>query len=312
MDLPTLPWSHEILIPGSGQARVMLIGGFGAGPESLRELGDAIAARAGATVLVAGIARHTGDAREFLRSRSWHFLNEAERRFLSFWQEGGHPVLLGGYSTGALLALLIAARHPDKVTALVLASPALRLARAEKQVVGYAVGSFYYIALPAALLGSLLALAWGRHRGRRSSKSALVGALGSVAVVATAAAGVRSLTVPLETSLPLTRDGQQVLPPHFTRASLVTGSTLVPLQLVARWRLRRLTLPVCLVFGEEDEVVDVRFATLQAAASRRTELHVVPKAPHRVVTVGECHSIVCDFVARHAHRPPDPSTKSST
>ena len=311
MDLPTLPWSHEILIPGSGQTRVMLVGGFGAGPESLRELGEALAARVGATVLLSGIPRHTGDAQEFLRSRSWHFLNEAEQRFLRFWGDGGHPVLLGGYSTGAILALLIAARHPDKVTGLVLASPALRLARAEKQVVGYAVGSFYYVALPAALLGSLLALAWGRHRRRVSSSHTLLGALGSMAVVAAAAAGVRSLTVPLETSLPLTRDGQQVLPPHFTRASLVTGSTLVPLQLAARWRLRNLTLPVCLVFGEEDEVVDIRLATLQAASSRRAELHVVPKAPHRVVTLEECHQIVCGFVARHAYNPPDSPAAAS-
>jgi pimeloyl-ACP methyl ester carboxylesterase len=89
-----------------------------------------------------------------------------------------------------------------------------------------------------------------------------------------------------------------VLPPHFTRASLLSGSTLIPVQLVARWQLRRLSLPVCFVFGEDDTVVDVRFGTMRARATRNAELHVVPKAPHRVVTVDECHRIVCEFVGR--------------
>lgn len=293
-----LPWSSEIRLDGDASPRVLLYAGFGAGPETLRTLGEALRSRARATVLLVALAGHRGDRRAFERSRAWHYVIEAEQTFLQFWEEHRAPVHLGGYSTGALVSLLIAARHPEKVAGLVLMSPALRLSRTDKQAVGYAAGSLYYVALPAALLGSLLVLAWhGRTRGWALRRRAL-GVLGSVAIWATATAGLRGLTVPLDTGGPLIRHGEEVLPPHFTRASLLSGSTLLPVQLFARWQLRRLSLPVCLVFGEDDQVVDVRFGTMRARASRNAELHVVPKAPHRVVTIDECHRIVCDFVDR--------------
>lgn len=293
-----LPWSSEIRLDGEGPARVLLFAGFGASPETLRSLADALRADAGATVLLSALAGHVGDQRAFERSRSWHYVGEAEERFLRFWRERGTPVHLGGYSTGALVALLVAARHPDKVAALVLTSPALRLSRADKQLVGFAAGSLYYVALPAALLGTLLALAWGTRSRGWGAHRRIVAVLGTMAVWATATAGLRGLTVPLPEGGPLLRDGEEVLPPHFTRASLLSGSTIVPVQLAARWQLSRLSLPVCLVFGEDDVVVDVRFGTMRARASRNAELHVVPKAPHRVVTVAECHRIVGEFISR--------------
>lgn len=293
-----LPWSSEIRLDGEGRARVLLFAGFGAGPETLRSLAEALQSDALATVLLLSLAGHTGDQRAFERSRSWHYIGEAEERFVRFWQERGTPVHLGGYSTGALIALLVAARHPEKVAGLVLTSPALRLSRTDKQLVGFAAGSLYYVALPAALLGSLLALAWKSRTQGWGARRRTLGALGAMAVWASATAGLRGLTVPLDEGGPLLRDGEEVLPPHFTRASLLSGSTLVPVQLAARWQLRRLSLPVCLIFGEDDTVVDVRFGTMRARASRHAELHVVPKAPHRVVTVDECHRIVCEFVRR--------------
>ena len=293
-----LPWSPEIRLDGGGRARVLLFAGFGAGPETLRSLAEALQSDALATVLLLSLAGHTGDRRAFERSRSWHYIGEAEERFIRFWQERGTPVHLGGYSTGALIALLVAARHPEKVAGLVLTSPALRLSRTDKQLVGFAAGSLYYVALPAALLGSLLALAWKSRTQGWGARRRTLGALGAMAVWASATAGLRGLTVPLDEGGPLLRDGEEVLPPHFTRASLLSGSTLVPVQLAARWQLRRLSLPVCLIFGEDDTVVDVRFGTMRARASRHAELHVVPKAPHRVVTVDECHRIVCEFVRR--------------
>ena len=247
---------------------------------------------------LASLPRHTGDTREFLRSRAWQYLREGERKVLEFWQEGGTPIVLGGYSTGALLALLIAARHPDKVAGLVLVSPALRLSRTEQQVVGYTVSSAYYVGLPLGLMASLLTVAYRHRRQRWPRGRVVIGALGSVAVFATAALGLRSLTVPLTHGGPVTRDGEEVLPPQFAKASLVSGSSLVPLQLAARWRLRRLRLPVCLVFGEEDQVVDVRFGTMRASRNTMAELHVVPRAPHRVVGIAECHDHVCAFVER--------------
>jgi pimeloyl-ACP methyl ester carboxylesterase len=295
-----LPWTEQIVLPGSGTGRVMLLSGFGSSPETLRDLGRALQERAGATVVLSGLPRHAGDESAFLSSRGWHYVREAERRFLRFWQAAQAAVHLGGYSTGALVALVLAARHPGKIAGLILISPALRLAGSDKALVAYSVGSTYYLGLPLAMLGSVAAVAWHARRGSWGRSRSLLSLAGSAAVLGAAALGLRALTVPLPQGETMTRDGDEVLAPHFSRASLVGGSTLLPLQLIARWRLRRLSLPVCLVFGERDTVVDVRFGTLRAAANRFAELHVVPGAPHRVSTFPACHDIVSDFVIRTA------------
>jgi pimeloyl-ACP methyl ester carboxylesterase len=293
-----LPWTNEVRLAGAARGRVMLLSGFGSGPETLRPLGEALRETLGATVLLTALARHTGDPATFARSRAWHYVGEAEARFLAFAEERDEPLVLGGYSTGALVALVLAARHPSRVAGLVLASPALRLSRTDRTLVAYTAGSLYYVGLPLALLGGLAAIALrGRRRGWRHRHA--LGAAGLAAVAAAAAAGLRAVTVPLREGGPIrTAAGEEVLPPHFTHASLLTGSSLLPLQLVARWRLRRTTLPVCLVFGELDDVVDVRFGTVRAARAAQGEFHVVPDAPHRVVTSAGCHTAVAGFARR--------------
>jgi pimeloyl-ACP methyl ester carboxylesterase len=300
MEPRVLPWGGEISLPGSSGLRVMLIAGFGSGPETLRGLGEHLRDHVGASVLIAPLAAHTGDARAFYRSRGWHYFREAEERFLALWAEKQEPLLLGGYSTGGLVALLIGARHPAKVAGLVLMSPALRLSATGKQLVGYTFGSVYYVGLPLGMLLTAAGLAWearkhGWTRGRR-----WLGLAGSAGAFAAAAVALRRITVPLEGGGPMERDGEEILPPHFARASLATGSTLVPLQLAARWRLSHVELPICLVFGEEDTVVDIRFARLRTAGRHNAELRIVPHAPHRVVTHEGCHAVVADFVARTA------------
>jgi carboxylesterase len=122
-----LPWNAEIRLDGSAADSVMLLAGFGSGPETLRELAEHVRAATSGTVLVCSLARHTGNERAFHRSRSWHYFRDAERRFLEFWGEQGRPIHLGGYSTGALVALVVASRHPSKVAGLVMMSPALRV-----------------------------------------------------------------------------------------------------------------------------------------------------------------------------------------
>lgn len=298
MDPRALPWTTEILLEGTGSTRVMFVAGYGSGPETLRDLGGFVQARLDATVLLVALAGHTGAPEAFRQSRSWQYVREAEERFLRFWREAGTSVHLGGYSTGALVALLVAARHPEKVAALVLVSPALRLASRGKQVIAYTVGSAYYLLLPIVGLGAVLSLLWRRRRQGRTSRRDLVSLLGTTVVVAGSALGLRSLTVATRAGGPILRDGEEVLPPHFTRASLLGGSSIVPLQLAARWHLDRLSLPVCIVFGEGDETVDVRFGTLRTARRINAELLVVPGAPHRVVTYEECLAAVRDFIAR--------------
>ena len=300
MEPRALPWGDEISLPGSSDTRLLLIAGFGSGPETLRALGQRVHDRTGASVVITPLAAHRGDTGAFYRSRAWHYLREAERRFLTLWEERRAPVLLGGYSTGALVALLIGARHPAKVAGLVLVSPALRLSATSKQLVGYSFGSVYYFGLPVGMLLTVAGLAWqARKRGWTRERQWLRQA-GSFSAFAAAALALRRITVPLNTGGPMTRDGEEVLPPHFARASLATGSTLVPLQLAARWQLSRMELPICFVYGGDDAVVDVRFTRLRVARRPRAELHIVPRAPHRVVTVEGCHTIVAGFVARTA------------
>lgn len=306
MELRTLPWTTEIVLRGPGPGRVLFFAGFGSGPEPLRELAEAIRAHTGATVVVASLAHHGGSTPEFYASRSWHYLEAAERRFGAFVDEGVGPIVVGGYSTGALVALLLTARAPARVSGLVLVSPVLRLSSSERQLAAYTVMSTYYALLPAAMLGTVAALAWySRARKWKAHRSALA-VMGSVAMFASAAVGLRGLTVPLAPGGPLVRDGDEVVPAHFTRASLITGSTLVPLQLAARWRLKQIERPVCFVFGERDTTVDVRFGTLRAAETPGAELHVVPGAPHRVATDARCHPIVASFVARALAGPVPP------
>lgn len=292
-----LSWVPEFQLAGPGPGRALLLGGFGAGPENLRPLAVRLQSL-GFQVAVSALGRHTGDEALFERSRTWHYYADALRVLQRVAPEGSDPVLFGGYSTGALVALLLAVRHPERVAGLVLLSPVLRTARTSTQLVGYSFGGLYYFALPLAAAGaSLLLSAAIRRRGWRD-RSLLLRALATTAVIATAARGLREITVPLRTSGTLVVDGEEVLPAHFRRASLVTGSTLVPLQMVARRLLPDLTVPTCVVFGEADDVVDVKFGTKLTSSVRHAEVHVVPGAPHRVVATPECLEIVGAFAQR--------------
>ena len=91
----------------------------------------------------------------------------------------------------------------------------------------------------------------------------------------------------------------------------MTGSTLVPLQVVARRRLAEVTVPTCVVFGSADDVVDVEFGVGQAARVQQAEVHVVPGAPHRVIAHPACLDVVSEFAredpgAGPAEPPPTP------
>lgn len=288
-----LPWSPQLEFPAAGDRHAFFLGGFGASPEPWRPLAQRLH-REGWSVRVTALGRHTGDAALFRRSRTWHYYADASRRLRELTEVAGRPVLLGGYSTGALVAILLAARHPQRVSGLVLVSPVLRTARSRQQVVGYSFGSAYYLGLPLAMLGTVLVLA-ARARAGGNRPRLLVRALASTGIVAAAALGMRNVTVPLRSGGPMVVDGEEVLPPHFARASLVTGSTLVPLQVMARRQLADVGVPTCLVFGADDDVVDVGYGVRQAAALPSAQVHVVPGAPHRVVVHPACLDIVSGF-----------------
>lgn len=292
-----LSWTPEFELAGSATGRALLLGGFATGPENLKPLAMRLHA-SGVTVLVSALGRHTGDPTLFHRSRTWHYYAHARRLMRRLEQAGDGPLLIGGYSTGALVALLLAARHPARVAGVVLVSPVLRTARTSTQLVGYSFGGLYYLGVPLAAAAATLALSAAiRRRGWRD-RALLLRALATTAVIGSTALGLRQVTVPLRGGGPLVLEGEEVMPAHFARASLVTGSTLVPLQMVARRHMRDLVVPTCVVFGEADDVVDVKFGASLAGTIRHAEVHVVSGAPHRVVATPECVAIVEAFARR--------------
>jgi pimeloyl-ACP methyl ester carboxylesterase len=298
-----LDWTTEIrldsnaALPNNVQ-RVMMFSGFAGSPEVLRDLGAAIHERLPATVLMRGLPRHDGDKRSFYRSRSWHYWREAEEPFLRYWKEKETPLALIGYSTGANVAITIAARHPSKVAGIILLSPYLRSRSAATRALSYGVAGLYYIALPLGALGGLAYIYYRQHRKSWSRRRTLTLAAGSLLGIAAAAKIMDSTTVSIGEAPTLMRNGEEVRAPHFKRVSLVGGSTLVPFQLLTRWINRHTIVPVTYVFGENDSVVDVENGVMIARQNPKAELFVLSKAQHRVVTEPRVYDIVCTAILR--------------
>ncbi len=299
--LKKLDWITEIRLdvpaasPGKVQ-RVMMFSGFGSSPEVLRDLGMAIHERLPASVLMHGLAGHTGDKQSFYQSRAWHYWREAEDLFLRYWKEEEKPLALVGYSTGANVVLTIAARHPSKVAGIILLSPYLRSRSAATRALSYGVAGLYYLALPLGALGGLAYIFGKRKRKSWPRRLALAG--GSLLGVATVAKIMNSATVSLGTAPTLMRNGEEVRAPHYERVSVVGGSTLVPFQLLTRWIARKTVVPVTYVFGGKDSVVDVEHGVMIAQQNPQADLFVLSNAQHRIVTEPRVSDIVCAAILR--------------
>jgi pimeloyl-ACP methyl ester carboxylesterase len=298
-----LDWVTEIRLDSdaalpSKPQRVMMFSGFASSPEVLRDLGIAIREQLPATVLIHGLARHDGDKGSFYRSRAWHYLREAEEPFLRYWKEEETPLALIGYSTGANVAITIAARHPGKVAGIILLSPNLRSRGPFKRALSYGIVALYYLGLPLAALGGVTYVYRRHKRESWTQRRSLALAAGSLLGSAAAAKIMNSTTVSIGEAPPLMRNGIEVRAPHFERVSLVGGSTLVPFQLFTRWINRRTVIPVTYVFGEDDSVVDVEGGVMIARENPKAELHIVSNAPHRVVTDPRVYDIVCTAISK--------------
>jgi carboxylesterase len=102
---------------------VLLIHGFTGSPWDVRPLGEALAAR-GYRVKGVRLPGH-GSTPEAMLGVSWRDWEETCEDALS--SLSSHPrVFVGGLSMGAMLALLLAARRPDRVHGLSLMAPAMR------------------------------------------------------------------------------------------------------------------------------------------------------------------------------------------
>lgn len=111
---------------GAEGQRCLLLHGFTGSPWDLRPLADALAERGfcGEVPLLPGHGT-TPDAMGRVGAKEW--FEASESALLASTRGTQEPLCLAGFSMGALLAILLAARHPDRVRALALLAPAAKL-----------------------------------------------------------------------------------------------------------------------------------------------------------------------------------------
>ena len=105
---------------GEAIAAVLLIHGFTGSPWEVRPLGEALAAR-GFHVQAIRLPGHGVDpeAMAWVTWRDWeHAAEEALKQLRGF-----QHVFVAGLSMGALLGMLLAARHPNRVSGLAMMAP---------------------------------------------------------------------------------------------------------------------------------------------------------------------------------------------
>lgn len=116
-----------------GPVGVLLVHGFTATTAEVRPLGRAIHAR-GYTVAGPLLPGH-GTSPEDLNRVSWQDWVGAVEAMYRHLQENCEVIIAGGESTGGLLALHLAAHHPE-IAALLLYAPALKLTLRRRDVLG--------------------------------------------------------------------------------------------------------------------------------------------------------------------------------
>ncbi|WP_020085328.1 alpha/beta hydrolase [Hyphomicrobium zavarzinii] len=109
----------------NGRVGVLLIHGLCGSPSEIRFVANGLT-RDGYTVLCPALAGHGGSETELLAT-TWQDWYESAEKGLEELSATCDTVIVGGLSTGAVLSLLLAARHPDKVHAVALYSPTLWL-----------------------------------------------------------------------------------------------------------------------------------------------------------------------------------------
>lgn len=109
---------------GEAPVAVLLLHGFTGSPWEVRPLGESLAAR-GVHVHAPRLPGHgtVPEAMLWAGRREWLAAAEAGLSTL----DGARTVLVAGLSMGALLAMVLAARHRDRVKGLVLLAPVLKL-----------------------------------------------------------------------------------------------------------------------------------------------------------------------------------------
>ncbi len=115
---------------GGGPPAALLIHGFTGTPFEMRFLGGRLARR-GLRAVGVRLPGHGLDPYALERARAGDWVNEARAALFDLGRSAAPgatgKVHLVGLSMGALIAVLLAADHPDRVASLSLCAPALRL-----------------------------------------------------------------------------------------------------------------------------------------------------------------------------------------
>ncbi|MFO0578367.1 MAG: alpha/beta fold hydrolase [Polyangia bacterium] len=120
-----LPGNEERLVqrgPGRAPVVILFVHGFGASRAEGEGGVEPLAAALGASVYYTRLPGHGGELTAHAAARAEQYFERMEEDFHHL-RELGDKIVLIGSSTGALLCTWLAARHPDDVAALVLASP---------------------------------------------------------------------------------------------------------------------------------------------------------------------------------------------
>ncbi|MBA4131321.1 MAG: alpha/beta hydrolase [Hyphomicrobium sp.] len=109
----------------AGKTGVLLVHGLCGTPTELRFIANGLT-RAGYEVACPTLAGHCGTHADLTATTWQDWYASAEAALLDLVSRCDR-VIVGGLSTGAVLSLMLAARHPDKVAGLALYSPTLWL-----------------------------------------------------------------------------------------------------------------------------------------------------------------------------------------
>ena len=109
----------------SGKVGVLLLHGLCGSPKEIKFVANGLM-RSGYTVVCPELAGHGGSEADLVAT-TWTDWYESAKKSLDDLAASCETVVVGGLSTGAVLSLLLAARHPDKVDAAALYSPTLWL-----------------------------------------------------------------------------------------------------------------------------------------------------------------------------------------
>lgn len=160
-----LPGNEERLErrgPGRAPVVILFVHGFGASRAEGEAVVEPLAAALGASVYYTRLPGHGGDLDAHAAARAEQYFERMEED-LHHLRELGDKVVLIGASTGALLCTWLAARHPDDVTALVLASPLFDFADPMSFLLSRRLG----MPLIEAVYGELRDASWKRDPEQR-------------------------------------------------------------------------------------------------------------------------------------------------